>query len=146
MINKQFIDRDIAFCAQETVLTERYGMIACIRSLSPLWPRLAAALSAAVVAGPAPALAQSIAPPEAGLTSALGGEALETPGEWAFALGAGVGYAPDFEGSEDYEPVPLLLARAQRDEIFVTLEANTLRANLVPAPVCQAGPLIRDRT
>jgi len=106
---------------------------------------LAAALPTAVVFAHDSALAQGIAPADAGLPSALAGEAGGPPDQWAFSLGAGAGFAPDYEGSEDYEVVPLLLARVQRNEIFVALEANTLRANLLPIPVFQAGPLIRYR-
>lgn len=106
---------------------------------------LAAALPTAVVVGPAAALAQAVAPPDAGMTSALAGEGGDTADEWSFSIGAGAGFAPDYEGSEDYKAVPLLLARVQRNEIFVTLEANTLRANLLPLPVFQAGPLVRYR-
>ncbi|HEX6114455.1 MAG TPA: MipA/OmpV family protein [Geminicoccaceae bacterium] len=112
---------------------------------SLLSPLPAATLLITVIMAPASAVAQSVAPAEAGMTSGLEGDVRGAPGEWAFALGAGVGYAPDYEGSEDYEPVPLLFARAQRDEFYLTLEANTLRANLLPSPVFQAGPLIRYR-
>lgn len=106
---------------------------------------LAAALPTAVAVGPAAALAQAVAPPDAGMTSGLAGEGGDTADEWSFSIGAGAGFAPDYEGSEDYKAVPLLLARVQRNEIFVTLEANTLRANLLPVPVFQAGPLVRYR-
>jgi outer membrane protein len=106
---------------------------------------VAAALPTAVVVAPASALAQSVAPPDAGLTSGLAGERGDAADEWHFTLGAGAGFAPDYEGSEDYEVVPLLLARVQRNEIYLALEANTLRANLLPFPVFEAGPLVRYR-
>jgi outer membrane protein len=112
--------------------------------LGPLAALLAGA-GAVVLIGPAPALAQSVAPPDAGLTSGLAGEGGDATDEWSFTLGAGAGFAPDYEGSEDYEVVPLLLARVQRNDIYVTLEANMLRANLLPIPVFQAGPLVRYR-
>jgi MipA family protein len=120
-------------------------MIGHVRARYVLPAVLAAALATAVLVGRDPALAQGVAPADAGLTPTLAGEAGGAPGEWTFSLGAGAGFAPDYEGSEDYEPVPLLTARAQRDEIFVALEANTLRANLLPVPVFQAGPLVRYR-
>jgi MipA family protein len=106
---------------------------------------LASALPAAVAVGPAPAFAQSIAAPEAGLTSGLGIEEGGAPGGWTFTLGAGAGFAPDYEGSADDTPVPLLFRRARRDEFFVALEAKTLRANLLPHPVFQIGPVLRYR-
>lgn len=121
-------------------------MIARTRASYLLRILLAGAPPAALVLiGPAPALAQAVAPPEAGLTSALEGGKGAADDKWRFALGAGAGVAPDYEGSEDYKAVPLLLARIQRNEIFVTLEANTLRANLLPVPVFQLGPLVRYR-
>ena len=110
--------------------------------------RLGALLAGAgtvVLVDAAPVLAQSVAPPDAGLTSALAGEGGDAADEWSFTLGAGAGFAPDYEGSEDYEVVPLLLARVQRNDLYLTLEANTLRANLLPFPVFQAGPLVRYR-
>jgi MipA family protein len=119
-------------------------MIARTRPLGPLAAVLAGA-GAVVLIGPAPALAQSVAPPDAGLTSGLAGEGGDTADEWNFTLGAGAGFAPDYEGSEDYEVVPLLLARVQRNDLYLALEANTLRANLLPIPVFQAGPLVRYR-
>ena len=105
-----------------------------------------ALLAAITVVDPDAARAQGVAPPDGDLASGLEGHgAGSTAGEWAFSVGAGAGFAPDYEGSEDYEPVPLLFARIQRDQIFVALEANTLRANLLPAPVFRAGPLVRYR-
>ena len=48
------------------------------------------------------------------------------------SLGAGVGAAPDYEGSEDYEAVPLPFARiAWEDGMFVDLFVNTVKANLL---------------
>ena len=120
-------------------------MIAPSRAPYILRAFLAVALPTAVVVGPAAALAQAVAPPDGGLTSGLAGDGGGTADEWSFSIGAGAGFAPDYEGSEDYKAVPLLLARVQRNEIFVTLEANTLRANLLPFPVFQAGPLVRYR-
>ena len=114
-------------------------MIDRTRTWYPLGALLAGA-GAVVLIGPAPALAQSVAPPDAELTSALAGEGGDAADEWSFTLGAGAGFAPDYEGSEDYEVVPLLLARVQRNDIFVTLEANTLRANLLPVPGVPGRP------
>lgn len=67
------------------------------------------------------------------------------PSEWKVDVGAGVGFAPDYEGSEDYELVPQLYARAQREHFFVELDNFTLRANVVPHPVLKAGPVLRYR-
>ena len=62
--------------------------------------------------------------------------------DWKFSLGAGVGAAPDYEGSEDYEAVPVLIARAAQGNRFVELFGTTLRANLLGGPVLQAGPVL----
>ena len=125
--------------------TRSNKMIAGARTSPVRCLLLASALPAVVAVGAAPAFAQSITAPEAGLTSALGVEERGAPGEWTFTLGAGAGFAPDYEGSDDYTAVPLLFGRAQRDDFFVTLEANTLRANLLPHPVFQIGPVLRYR-
>ena len=65
--------------------------------------------------------------------------------EWTFSLGAGVGAAPDYEGSEDYEAVPLLLARAAQGNRFIELFGTSLRANLVNSPTFSAGPVLTYR-
>jgi outer membrane protein len=66
--------------------------------------------------------------------------------EWDFTLGAGAGVAPDYEGSDEYEAVPVLLARAARDNgQLVELRGTTLRANLLPSPVFSAGPIVNYR-
>ena len=83
----------------------------------------------------------------------LGGLVLLVPGwtwaaeprAWRVEVGAGVGFAPDYEGSEDYKAVPQFYVRAQREHFFVELEGPTLRANLVPHPVLKAGPVLRYR-
>ncbi|MDH3664338.1 MAG: MipA/OmpV family protein [Alphaproteobacteria bacterium] len=66
--------------------------------------------------------------------------------EWDFTLGAGVGVAPDYEGSDDYAAVPVLLARAAKDNgQLVELRGTALRANLVPSSVFSAGPIVNYR-
>ncbi|MGI9491564.1 MAG: MipA/OmpV family protein [Geminicoccaceae bacterium] len=65
--------------------------------------------------------------------------------QWEFSLGAGVGAAPDYEGSNDYEAVPLLLARAEKGNRFVELFGTTLRANLINSPTFTAGPVLNYR-
>lgn len=65
--------------------------------------------------------------------------------DWKFSLGAGVGAAPDYEGSDDYEAVPIILARAQQGHRYLDLVGTTLRANLIGSPVFSAGPVINYR-
>lgn len=65
--------------------------------------------------------------------------------DWKFSLGAGVGAAPDYEGSDDYEAVPVLLARAAKGNRFIELFGTTLRANLLGNAVFSAGPVLNYR-
>ncbi len=61
-------------------------------------------------------------------------------------IGLGVGYAPDYEGSEDYEPVPLLRAAyTMKNGMSFTFFGNTLRFNLVPDGAWNAGLIARYR-
>jgi outer membrane protein OmpA-like peptidoglycan-associated protein/outer membrane scaffolding protein for murein synthesis (MipA/OmpV family) len=61
-------------------------------------------------------------------------------------LGLGVGYAPDYEGSNEYEPVPLLQARVNwRQGYFLSFLGNSLRANVIPSRNWHLGPLLRYR-
>jgi outer membrane protein len=56
------------------------------------------------------------------------------------AAGLGVGAAPEFEGSDDYEGVPLLFLNAKWDNhMSVSIMGNAIRANLMPHPVLRAG-------
>ncbi|MGI9509360.1 MAG: MipA/OmpV family protein [Geminicoccaceae bacterium] len=64
---------------------------------------------------------------------------------WDVSLGAGVGVAPDYEGSDDYEAVPVLLARAQNGNRYIDLTGTTLSANLLGGPTFVAGPLLNYR-
>lgn len=64
---------------------------------------------------------------------------------WSVAIGAGIAAAPDYEGSDDYIPEPLLFARVQKDARYLSLEGTTLRANLAPGSRIEAGPLVRYR-
>ena len=68
-----------------------------------------------------------------------------------WTLGAGAVLAPDYEGSDDYEPYPSLRLRAAwGDGYFVDLGGSTLRAlqlrgNFIPGGRFQAGPLLNFR-
>ncbi len=70
----------------------------------------------------------------------------ESVGIQTSIFGLGVGYAPDHEGSNDYEAVPLIQARINWQQgYFVSLLGNTLRANLVPSRNWHLGPVARYR-
>ena len=81
-------------------------------------------------------------------TSALGiAPAQSDDVDWR--VGLGVGAVPQYEGSDDYEPVPLPYARMDYREFFGELRpamgALQLRGNAVPSTSFQAGPLINYR-
>jgi outer membrane protein len=70
----------------------------------------------------------------------------ESAGTQMSIFGLGVGYAPDYEGSNDYEAVPLIQARINWQQgYFLSLLGNTLRANLVPSRNWHLGPVARYR-
>jgi outer membrane protein OmpA-like peptidoglycan-associated protein/outer membrane scaffolding protein for murein synthesis (MipA/OmpV family) len=93
------------------------------------------ALAASIWLGPKPAAAQDV-----DLTLS------ESAGIEESLLGLGVGFAPDYEGSNEYEPVPLLQARINwRQGYFLSFLGNSLRANLVPSHNWHLGPLLRYR-
>ena len=61
-------------------------------------------------------------------------------------VGLGIGYAPDYEGSEDYEPVPLVRAvYVMRNGMSLSFLGSTLRFNLVPDSPWNAGLIARYR-
>jgi outer membrane scaffolding protein for murein synthesis (MipA/OmpV family) len=65
------------------------------------------------------------------------------------ALGGGVAFAPDYEGSSDYEAIPVPFGLARFDNgMYITLEGLYLRANLIPTSWTgwlEAGPLYNYR-
>ncbi|MDH3662423.1 MAG: MipA/OmpV family protein [Alphaproteobacteria bacterium] len=65
--------------------------------------------------------------------------------EWDLSLGAGVGIAPDYEGSDEYEAVPVLSARLDYGERFLELRNTALRANILANGIIHAGPVINYR-
>ncbi len=62
------------------------------------------------------------------------------------SIGAGAGVAPDYEGSDDYEFVPIPFAEvAFENGMFVTLEGLTAKANLIPSQIWRLGPIYNYR-
>lgn len=63
-----------------------------------------------------------------------------------WSLGAGVGAAPDYEGSDNYEPIPLLRARGAWQQGYTvevspdTIGAYQLRGNVLPDSITRVGP------
>ena len=66
-----------------------------------------------------------------------------------YSIGGGIGFAPDYEGSSDYELVPLPAGEAKFDNgMFIKLMGLNLRANLIPTSWVswlRAGPVYNYR-
>ena len=63
-----------------------------------------------------------------------------------FSIGGGIGIAPDYEGSEDYEFVPVPTGAARFDNgMYVELLGLNLRANLIPSDFWRLGPVYNYR-
>jgi outer membrane protein len=61
-----------------------------------------------------------------------------------WAVGAGVGAAPDYEGSDDYIAVPIPYFSLRSDSgRFLDLTGNKLRANLIGSKMWSAGPFLQ---
>ena len=94
-----------------------------------------AALVGALLSGGGPALAQPANAPTATIES---GPSQGTH----YTLGAGVGVAPDYEGSDDYELVPLWNLRVDNlynPNTFVQIIGPRLRSNFLPDPHWRLG-------
>jgi len=73
-------------------------------------------------------------------------KAITVKKEPAWSVGAGLGIVPDYEGSEDYEGVPLLFVRAAWNSgRYVQFLANTLKGNVIESDTWSFGPLARYR-
>ena len=56
------------------------------------------------------------------------------------ALGLGVGAAPDYEGSEDYQAVPIpYVSVAWSNHMAINLLGNKAKVNLIPSPIWKGG-------
>ncbi|MGD9056254.1 MAG: MipA/OmpV family protein [Desulfobacterales bacterium] len=63
-----------------------------------------------------------------------------------YSIGGGVGIKPDYEGSSDYEMVPVPTGAAKFDNgMFVKLFGLNLRANLIPSNFWRLGPMYNYR-
>jgi outer membrane scaffolding protein for murein synthesis (MipA/OmpV family) len=83
-----------------------------------------------------------------GLLAALLILLLVIPGAQAadFSIGGGIGVKPDYEGSSDYELVPVPAGSAKFDNgMFVKLLGLNLRANLIPSNFWRLGPIYNYR-
>ena len=83
-----------------------------------------------------------------GLPVALLAICLAVPAAQAadFSIGGGIGIAPDYEGSDDYEFVPIPAGEARFDNgMYVELLGLNLRANLIPSDFWRLGPVYNYR-
>ena len=64
-----------------------------------------------------------------------------------FSIGGGLGVAPEYEGSEDYELVPVPAGSVKLDNgMFVKLLGLNLKANLIPSDFWRLGPVYNYRS
>ncbi len=63
-------------------------------------------------------------------------------GKWSIVVGAGGAYAPDYEGSDDYEFQPFPFAAVVYDDL-VFIEGTSVGVNLLKVDGLKAGPIAR---
>jgi outer membrane protein len=75
-----------------------------------------------------------------GVGDAVGAMQETRPGKGAAFVGLGVGFAPDYEGSDDYQAVPLPYAGVTFDNhMSIVWAANRLSVNLIPSAIWRGG-------
>jgi outer membrane protein len=63
-----------------------------------------------------------------------------------YSIGGGIGVRPDYEGSSDYELVPLPAGMARfNNGMYIQLLGLNLRANLIPSDMWRLGPVYNYR-
>lgn len=65
-----------------------------------------------------------------------------TQSKWSIVIGGGGAYAPDYEGSDDYEFQPFPFASIVYDD-FIFVQGTSLGANLLNYEGLKAGPIVR---
>jgi len=65
--------------------------------------------------------------------------------QWRFTLGLGAGIAPEYEGSDDYEGVPIPLLRAGKKFQYGQLVGTHVTSNLLDHPNWRIGPSVNYR-
>ncbi len=63
--------------------------------------------------------------------------------DWKFTIGLGAGFAPDYEGSDDYKFVPLPSFRAAKGWTDYLLTGTTFRSNMIDHPNWRLGPFVQ---
>lgn len=88
------------------------------------------------------ASAAGIAIDTTGVRAEDGSDIASNPGKWSVVIGGGGAYAPDYEGSDDYEFQPFPFASVVYDN-FIFVEGASLGINLVNYEGFAAGPIAR---
>ena len=92
----------------------------------------------------APASAQGVGI-DAGASDSLGDVSGGPSDRWRYTLGLGAVAVPDYEGSDDYEPRPLAIARIQKGHQYGQLFGSKITSNLIPHPNFRLGPVVNYR-
>ena len=77
----------------------------------------------------------------------VGMPAVTSAADVDYSLGFGVGFVHDYEGSEDYEavPVPYFSAQWKNNGRYVTLDGSVLKINLFTDETWSFGPVLQYR-
>lgn len=62
--------------------------------------------------------------------------------DWQGMLLFGAGIGPQYEGSDDYEAMPVFVGNFSRGNLYMGIEDGTFRANLLDSPSYELGPLL----
>lgn len=103
---------------------------------------IAIAMASALTFAPE-TMADTIEVPSSSTVS--GGSIHAPPQTWRYTVGLGAGVAPDYEGSDQYDPVPVPLLRAQKGHRFGELFGLHVTSNLLDNPNWRIGPSLNYR-
>jgi outer membrane protein len=107
--------------------------VACKKSLAP-----AVTSNWLIIMASAAGIAMNVA----GAKAADEADTTSTQSKWSVVIGGGGAYAPDYEGSDDYEFQPFPFASIVYDD-FIFVEGMSLGANLLNYEGLKAGPIAR---
>lgn len=107
--------------------------VACKKSLAP-----AVTTNWLIIMASAAGIAMNVASAKAADES----DTASTQSKWSVVVGGGGAYAPDYEGSDDYEFQPFPFASIVYDD-FIFIEGTSLGVNLLNYEGLKAGPVVR---
>lgn len=107
--------------------------VACKKSLAP-----AVTSNWLIIMASAAGIVMNVA----GAKAADEPDTTSTQSKWSVVIGGGGAYAPDYEGSDDYEFQPFPFASIVYDD-FIFVEGMSLGANLLNYEGLKAGPIAR---